>query len=92
MGSVNYHNQSGPPGAFFNIQRQSLGRAIAIGLTYFLAVRFSLLFPDSENVMAAVWPPSGIALGALLLRGHFRITEMAPDIGEYEGMYPLILK
>jgi len=26
------------------------------------------------------------------LIGHFRITEMAPDIEEYEGMYPLILK
>ena len=25
------------------------------------------------------------------LRGHFGITEMAPDLGEYEGMYPLIL-
>ena len=25
------------------------------------------------------------------LRGHFRITEMAPDLEEYEGMYPLIL-
>jgi len=26
------------------------------------------------------------------LRGHFRITEMAPDLGEHERMYPLILK
>jgi hypothetical protein len=28
---------------------------------------------------------------AEVLRGHFRITEMAPDLGEHEGMYPLIL-
>jgi hypothetical protein len=27
-----------------------------------------------------------------LLRGHFRITEMASDLREDEGMFPLILK
>jgi len=24
------------------------------------------------------------------LRGHFRITEMASDLGEHEGRYPLV--
>jgi hypothetical protein len=27
-----------------------------------------------------------------LLGGHFSMTEMAPDVGEYEGVCPLILK
>ena len=47
-------------------------------------------------------PPATCALVAALrlFRGHFRIAEMASDIGEYEGMspegtsfgaYPLIL-
>jgi hypothetical protein len=24
------------------------------------------------------------------LSGHFGINEMAPELGEYEGMYPLV--
>ena len=30
--------------------------------------------------------------GAERLRGHFRIADMAPEIGGHEGMYPLVLK
>jgi len=26
-----------------------------------------------------------------ILRGHFRIPEMASNLGEHEGMYPLVL-
>lgn len=40
---------------------------VIAGLVYFLAARFSYLFPDSAQVMAAIWPASGISLAALLL-------------------------
>jgi len=28
----------------------------------------------------------------IIIRGHFRITEMAPDVGEFEGSIPSIVK
>ena len=44
-----------------------LPRLAALGIVYFLAVKLSYLFPDSANVMAVIWPASGISLAALLL-------------------------
>ncbi|RJP17936.1 MAG: PAS domain S-box protein [Deltaproteobacteria bacterium] len=49
-------------------ERKDLPWVAAVGAAYFIAVRLSYLFPDSSNVMAAIWPASGISLAALLLR------------------------
>ena len=42
-------------------------KIILIGLAYFIAHQIGFLFPDSENVLAAVWPAGGLGLAALLL-------------------------
>jgi hypothetical protein len=33
-----------------------------------------------------------VVLSPDYLRGHFRITEMAPEVGEFEGSIPSIVK
>jgi PAS domain S-box-containing protein len=48
------------------LQRHGL-RLVIVGLAYFLAHQIAFLFPDSEKVLAAVWPAGGIGLAALLL-------------------------
>jgi PAS domain S-box-containing protein len=39
----------------------------AVGVAYLLAYELAFLFPDSNKVLLAIWPASGIGLGALLL-------------------------
>ncbi len=38
-----------------------------VALAYFGAHFIALLFPDAQKVLAAIWPPGGIGLAALLL-------------------------
>ena len=47
--------------------KQDIFRVVLIGAAYFLTVHLSFLFPDSSNILMAVWPASGIGLAALLL-------------------------
>jgi PAS domain S-box-containing protein len=47
--------------------KQDILKIGLIGAAYFLAVHISFLFPDSSNILMAVWPASGIGLAALLL-------------------------
>ncbi len=54
-----------PPGE--NSRGADVRRLALIALAYLLAFKLSLLFPDAQSVLAAVWPPSGVALAALLL-------------------------
>lgn len=42
-------------------------RIILVALAYFAANKLALLFPDAEQILAAVWPAAGIGLAALLL-------------------------
>jgi PAS domain S-box-containing protein len=42
-------------------------RVLFIAVCYFLANRLALIFPDSQKVLAALWPAGGIGLAALLL-------------------------
>jgi PAS domain S-box-containing protein len=43
-----------------------------VSLAYFSANLVALLFPDANNVLAAIWPAGGIALAALLLSKRSR--------------------
>jgi PAS domain S-box-containing protein len=54
------------PSAHLSLGRDFLMLA-PIALAYFAAHFIALLFPDAEKVLAAVWPPGGIGLAALLL-------------------------
>ena len=42
-------------------------KVIAVALAYLLAARFGSLFAVPPGFASAIWPPAGIALGALLL-------------------------
>ena len=42
-------------------------RLFVIALAYFFAFFISFLFPDTQNILMAVWPASGVGLAALLL-------------------------
>ena len=46
-----------------------LGRIVLLAVVYFLAARAGLLLAIPPGYATAVWPPSGIALAALLLLG-----------------------
>lgn len=39
----------------------------SFAVVYFLAHRLAFFFPDTQNILMAVWPPGGIGLAALLL-------------------------
>jgi signal transduction histidine kinase/ActR/RegA family two-component response regulator len=43
---------------------------VALVITYFLAGKLGLSFAAVNDSASAIWPPTGIALGALLLFGH----------------------
>src|SRR5260370_10111071 len=49
-----------------------LGRAILLAAIYFAAAKLALLAAIPPGYATAVWPPSGIALAALLLLGQRR--------------------
>jgi integral membrane sensor domain MASE1 len=40
---------------------------LGVGLAYFFAHQMAFLFPDSAQVLMALWPPAGVGLAALLL-------------------------
>lgn len=42
-------------------------KILGIALAYFFASFVSFLFPDTQKVLMAVWPPAGVGLAALLL-------------------------
>lgn len=42
-------------------------RIAIVAPAYFAAHRIAFLFPDAENILAAIWPAGGIGLAALLL-------------------------
>ena len=46
---------------------QDLIRVVLIALLYFAAHWIAFLFPDTEQILAAIWPAGGIGLAALLL-------------------------
>ena len=50
---------------------------VVIALSYFLAHQLAFLFPDSENVLMALWPAGGIGLAALLLNPRRRWPAIA---------------
>jgi len=43
---------------------------LALAVVYYLAARLGLLLAFAESNVSPVWPPSGIALAALLLFGY----------------------
>src|SRR6266851_5961676 len=47
-----------------------LGRAILLAAIYFAAAKLALLAAIPPGYATAVWPPSGIALAAVLLLGN----------------------
>src|SRR5260370_10869306 len=48
----------------------SIGLAIAVGIVYFLAARFSLSLLTKPDGVAVFWPASGVAAGVLISLGH----------------------
>lgn len=61
------------PGREPNIQ---VARAVAVALAYFVAAQAGLAFAVVGNTVTLVWPPSGIALVAILTFGY----RMVPGI------------
>jgi signal transduction histidine kinase/integral membrane sensor domain MASE1 len=49
---------------------RTAGRAAAVGAAYFAAARLGLLLAFAAEQVTVVWPPTGIALAALLLIGR----------------------
>src|SRR6201987_841691 len=47
----------------------SSGRAVAIGITYFVAARLSLELLTKPDGVAVFWPAAGVAAGALIALG-----------------------
>ena len=47
-----------------------LAQVTLVGVVYFAAAKFALSFALSPGYATAIWPPSGIALAALLLLGN----------------------
>lgn len=47
-----------------------IGRVLAVALAYFLAAQAGLAFSVVGNTVTLVWPPSGIALVAILILGY----------------------
>ena len=58
---------SGGWGLIFSSRWTDARRLALIALGYAFSVKLALIFPDAESVLASVWPPSGLALAALLL-------------------------
>jgi PAS domain S-box-containing protein len=54
-------------GAWDAAQSYGALRLIFIASAYFAANRVALFFPDSEKILAAIWPAAGIGLASLLL-------------------------
>jgi len=48
-------------------RRNDAARLALIALAYFLAHKISFFFPDSAQVLMAIWPAGGVGLAALLL-------------------------
>ncbi len=42
-------------------------RLALVALAYAFTLKLALFFPDAQGILAAVWPPGGVALAALLL-------------------------
>jgi len=47
-----------------------LAQVAALAAVYFVVARYSLSFGSLEGNISAVWPPTGIAIAALALRGR----------------------
>ena len=52
--------------------RTYVARVVALGVLYFSTATLGLSLDAVSGVAAAVWPPTGIALAALLLGGYRR--------------------
>jgi PAS domain S-box-containing protein len=48
---------------------RAVGIAVAIGVAYFVAARFGLVFRAKPGGVAVFWPAAGIAIGALIALG-----------------------
>ena len=59
-------NSEGP----FQQRMPSYWQAVLLAVAYFVAAKLSLLFAIPPGHATAVWPPSGIALAAMLLLGN----------------------
>jgi PAS domain S-box-containing protein len=56
--------------ARMSFSRQYLGTVAAVAVVYFGAAKFGLSLAFSTKQVTAVWPPTGIAVAALLLCGY----------------------
>jgi signal transduction histidine kinase/CheY-like chemotaxis protein len=62
---------SEPPGSFRRFASLSYaGEIVLIALVYVVVARLSLLFASINPSASPIWPPAGLALGIVLLRGY----------------------
>jgi PAS domain S-box-containing protein len=47
--------------------KRDAARLVLIGLAYFLAQELAFLYPDTQQLLTAIWPAGGIGLAAFLL-------------------------
>ena len=60
--------------------KQAAARIIVAALAYFAAHEMTFLFPDSQRVLAVVWPAAGVGLAALLLSPRRRWVWIIPAL------------
>ena len=65
------NSPGGLPAAVRGASRALLQVAI-VSLAYFLANLVALLFPDTDQILASIWPAGGVALASLLLSKRTR--------------------
>src|SRR5512147_1970804 len=52
------------------LRRADVGRTVAVAAAYFLAAKLGLTLATIGVTVTLVWPPSGVGVAALLLRGR----------------------
>lgn len=60
-------SKSGFFSRFSAVGAQDTARVLLVALSYFAAHQLAFLFPDTQQILAAIWPAGGIGLAALLL-------------------------
>ena len=66
-GNIMNTSDAAPPPAGNSRWSDARGLAL-IALGYAFTLKLALFLPDAAGVLAAVWPPGGVALAALLLK------------------------
>ena len=64
---MNTEDSASPPVPDENSRGADVCRLVAVALGYAFTLKLALFLPEAKGVLAAVWPPGGVGLAALLL-------------------------